>query len=144
MRGLRLRKQPVTKIEGVSKVLDSRPLEQAPSIISDTLSVESCSVGESAWRQPYEPPPVVSQSIVLAIGFFLFILASLWPPLILLVAYVASKLIPYSFRINDDASRRRQLFQEFSNDDEFPETLKQFPSHLCLEESYWINSRYVP
>jgi len=65
------------------------------------------------WSEPYEPPPIVTQSTVLAFGFFLFALASLWPPLILLVTYLLSKLVPYSFRINDDASTRRQLYREY-------------------------------
>jgi acylglycerol lipase len=75
------------------------------------------------------------------LGFFIFALALLWPPLILLCAYMASKLIPYSFRINDDASKRRQLFAEFSLDEDLPENFRQVPPHIHAQESYWINAR---
>jgi hypothetical protein len=95
----------------------------------------------SKWKDAYVPPPVINQSTILAIGFFLFVLASLWPPLILLFAYVASKLVPYSFRVNDDATTRRQLFAEFSREDDLPEEFKHVPSHVKLEESYWVNGR---
>jgi hypothetical protein len=50
----------------------------------------------SKWKKPYEPPPVIEQSTILIIGFLIFGLAVLWPPLILLVAYIVSKLVPYS------------------------------------------------
>jgi hypothetical protein len=75
------------------------------SNLSDATSVESTKAisttkgaakAVSKWKKPYEPPPVVDQSTVLIVGFLIFGLAVLWPPLILLVAYVASKLVPYS------------------------------------------------
>lgn len=93
------------------------------------------------WKGEYVPPPVVNQATILAIGCFLYVVAIVWPPLLLLVAYVASKLIPYSFRINDDASQRRQLFAEFSRQDDLPDKFKTIPSNIHLEESYWVNAR---
>jgi len=96
------------------------------------------------WAEPYEPPPIVPQSTILLFGFFIFLLGQIWPPLILLVTYVASKLVPYSFRANDDASARRQLFREFSRDnDDLPDNFKQIPADIQLEEGFWVNQRYV-
>lgn len=98
-----------------------------------------------AWTKPYEPPPVVSQSTILSVGFCMFVLAIIWPPLLLLFTYVASKLIPYSFRVNDDASKRRQLFAQFvQNASYHHERFLETPEHIQLEESYWINDRYAP
>ena len=93
--------------------------------------------------EPYEPPPVVSQSLILTIGFVLFLLAQIWPPLILLVAYVLSRLIPYSFRISDDAHVRRREYHTFLQNADLPLSLRQVPDDIVLEESYWQNSRYV-
>jgi hypothetical protein len=82
--------------------------EDKSSNLSDASSVESITKAAtsptsakaaapvSKWKKPYEPPPVVDQSTILIIGFLIFGLAVLWPPLILLVAYVVSKLVPYS------------------------------------------------
>jgi hypothetical protein len=74
--------------------------ETVPKLSDDAISVESTSTATAAavskWKKPYEPPPVVDQSTVLIIGFLIFGLAVLWPPLILLVAYIVSKLVPYS------------------------------------------------
>lgn len=108
---------------------------------SDELSVDSAS--SLKWSKPYDPAPVVDQSTILIIGFVLFILAAIWPPLILLVAYIASKLIPYSFRVNDDPATRRQLFAEFSREDDLPEEFKNPPADLTVEHGYWTNRRYV-
>jgi hypothetical protein len=122
----------------------SRITEEAPVI--DTASVDSSSIVDemaSRWRHYYNPAPVVRQSVILAAGLFIFILASIWPPLILLLAYLLSKLIPYSFRENDDASNRRQLFSDFCRDEDLPELFKQIPETISLEETYIVNDRYV-
>jgi hypothetical protein len=70
------------------------------SNLNGAISVKSTTptkaVKVSKWKKTYEPPPVVDQSTVLIIGFLIFGLAVIWPPLILLVAYVVSKLVPYS------------------------------------------------
>jgi hypothetical protein len=93
--------------------------------------------------EPYEPPPVVSQSLILTVGFVLFLLAYIWPPLILLVAYLVSRLIPYSFRLSDDASVRRRDYHTFLQTADLPLSLRQVPDDVVLEERYWQNSRYV-
>jgi hypothetical protein len=98
---------PVEPIKAVAKLDTQEAEEDSASNISDAISVESTSLTKakagkatvkavSKWTKPYEPPPVIEQSTVLIIGFLIFGLAVLWPPLILLVAYVVSKLVPYS------------------------------------------------
>lgn len=109
---------------------------------ADAASVESSS-RKPTWEQPYVGRPLVDRSTILAIGFFIFALAMIWPPLILLFAYIASKLIPYSFRENDDAVVRRQLFAQFAQDEDHPERFRNIHKYVNLEESYWTNERYV-
>ena len=64
--------------------------------------------------------------------------------LILLFAYIASKLIPYSFRENDDAATRRELYKQFCQEEDLPERFKDIDNFVNVEESYWTNARYVP
>lgn len=108
---------------------------------SDELSVDSAA--SQKWSQPYEPAPVVDQSTILMAGFVVFVLTAIWPPLILLVAYIASKLIPYSFRTNDDPATRRRLFAEFAREDDLPDEFKHTPDNVKVEHGYWTNKRYV-
>jgi hypothetical protein len=96
------------------------------------------------WSARYTPPPVVSQSALLTIGLVCFLLAYVWPPLILLLAYVSSKLIPYSYRLNDDASYRRRLYKEFaSQEDSHPNHFYSPTDGITIDESFWVNDRYV-
>lgn len=95
----------------------------------------------SPWQKPYQPDPVVDQNTVLLGGFFLFGLAVMWPPLILLFAYVASKLIPYSFRTNDCPTTRRKLFAEFLQQKGLPNSYRSLRDRVSLEDNYWTNSR---
>jgi hypothetical protein len=96
------------------------------------------------WSARYTPPPVVSQSALLTIGLVCFVLAYVWPPLILLLAYVSSKLIPYSYRLNDDASYRRRLYKEFaSQEDSHPAHFYSPTDGITIDESFWVNDRYV-
>ena len=93
------------------------------------------------YQGPYDAGPVINQSTILAIGIFVFGLATIWPPLILLFAYVASKLIPYSFRVNDTVTERRKLFADFASQDNLPAEFKHIPDYIHLQESYWVNAR---
>ena len=135
-----LRKRPVGRIrvkeDNVPPLVTIRL--DSELTISTSASTESMASGVG---KAYVPPPLFSQTSVLLVGCFIFILATIYPPLILLCAYIASKLIPYSFRVNDDAASRRRLFAEFIKQDDLPEEFKQLPSHIQLEESYWVNSR---
>jgi len=95
--------------------------------------------------QQYEPEPVVTQSAILVLGFLIFAMAYIWPPLILLVAYMASRLIPYCFRTNDDACCRRMLFQQFRNNNTYrawlPRDFCESPTDIVTEERFWVNKR---
>jgi hypothetical protein len=84
--------------EGDSASNDANSVEsnKAPTLTKAKAAKAAAVKAVSKWKKPYEPPPVVDQSTVLIIGFLIFGLAVLWPPLILLVAYVCSKLVPYS------------------------------------------------
>lgn len=86
-------------------------------------------------------PPSIEQSTVLMLGTGLFLLALVWPPLILVVTYLLSILLPYAFRVNDDAASRRILFQKFSKEKDLPQDWKCIPPHIDLTESYWPNAR---
>lgn len=116
----------------------SRTPETVPSLVE---CPEAVAATGNDWSGPYEPTPVISQSTILLLGAILFVIASYWPPLLLLVAYVVSKIIPYSFRSNDDAVTRRTLFAEFTRQEDLPESFKSVPKSIQLEESYWVNNR---
>jgi hypothetical protein len=90
----------ITESAKPTKAVEKLDKQETTSVESPTIT--KAKAGKSAvkpvskWKKPYEPPPVIEQSTVLIIGFLIFGLAVLWPPLILLVAYVVSKLVPYS------------------------------------------------
>jgi hypothetical protein len=134
----------------------------------DTVSVDSSHVSNSwwnswgipswyygrgtrylGWDRPYDCPPKLHHHVIWMLGLFVFVLALLWPPLILLWTYLASKLIPYTIRENDDAARRRELYSQFVNPEinahyeELPEKFRNIHQYVDLEESYWTNERYV-
>jgi hypothetical protein len=141
-----LRRKPKVQFDCV-EVLRQAHEDSAPRPIqvSDSASVESSSLDEilSRFSQPFEPAPIVPQSVVLCTGVLVFLLALIWPPLILLVTYICSKLIPYSFRENDEASSRRQLFHEFSKEEDLPDNFKLMPDQIRFEEEYIVNERCV-
>lgn len=124
-----------------------KPAEVIPPVVScDNDAVES--LGDSSQKArdfstPYVPPPMVRQSTIMGFGIFVFLLGMIWPPLILLIAYICSKLVPYSFRENDDPTTRRELFHQFSQDDTLPDRFKNIETYVQFEESYWVNERYV-
>ncbi|KAG7355862.1 acylglycerol lipase [Nitzschia inconspicua] len=91
----------------------------------------------------FDPPPLISSSAILGTGFFLFVLAMIWPPLVLLVGFVASLVVPYSYRVNDDGPSRRLMMQQFLEND--PIAIKRsnaFPEDkVRLVSSFWKNPR---
>lgn len=96
---------------------------------------------DTRWQKPYHPAPVVDQITILVWGFVLFGLSLIWPPLILLFAYGASKLIPYSFRTNDCPATRRKLFAEFVQQATLPDSYRLLRNRVKLVDSYWSNQR---
>jgi pimeloyl-ACP methyl ester carboxylesterase len=89
----------------------------------------------------FDPPPLISSSTILGWGIFLFIVAKIWPPLLLVVTLIATKLIPYIFRVNDHGPSRRKMMKQFLRDDPFAkQRMAMFPSNeVTVEESYWSN-----
>ncbi|KAL3800805.1 hypothetical protein HJC23_001642 [Cyclotella cryptica] len=85
------------------------------------------------------PKPRIAASAIISIGITSFILASIWPPLLLAVAIFLSVSIPYSFRVNDSGEARRRLWNEFLMRKDLPEALKC--RDVDLEEKYWVNNR---
>jgi hypothetical protein len=117
------------------------PSDKPPEISCDmdAASVESSTPADSG---THVGQPVLDSATVVGIGFLLLTLAVVWPPLLLVVAYGASKLISYSFRDNDDATIRRQLYAQFSQEsDELPERFRNIHKYVRLEESFWTNER---
>jgi hypothetical protein len=132
-------------------ISDDEPEDEFPAAVSseDGASVDSGSATASSrrhyrqWNTAYEPQPIVDRISIWVAGAFLFLLAMVWPPLILLFAYLASKLVPYSFRENDEACARRRLYRQFSQSEHMPEIYRQAPVKFNLEERFWPNERYV-
>ena len=89
------------------------------------------------------PPPSITQTRCLAIGFGIFIVASIWPPLVLLAAFVLSQFLPYMLRVNDDPESRRRFYREFQKrqDPQIPEEWRATPEDIILKERYWVNDR---
>lgn len=93
--------------------------------------------------QTYEPPPLFHTTTVFAFGAVIVVLANIWTPLALLFVWCAARLQRYFFRVNDEPSSRRRLLKEFQRKDQLTAPLRQIPRGVKVEESYWVNRRYV-
>jgi len=89
----------------------------------------------------HDPKPLIERSTVFMVGFVIFVLAIIWPPLILLVTYMASILMPYSFRVNDSAVARRKLLDKFEKEDTISASMREIPDNVNIVNGYWTNSR---
>lgn len=107
----------------------------------EMVAKNGTSAAENDNNDGYIPPPVISRSTILAIGFGIFLLATIWPPLILMVTYLLSILVPYSWRVNDDPTSRRRLFTEFRRDADLPAAYRLTDNEVVIEERYWVNQR---
>mmetsp|Transcript_4697 Transcript_4697/g.9076 ORF Transcript_4697/g.9076 Transcript_4697/m.9076 type:complete len:380 (-) Transcript_4697:455-1594(-) len=85
------------------------------------------------------PRPRITGSKIITIGCLLFVVAQIYPPLILLVTAILAIFVPYVFRDNDDGESRRRLWVEFLKKDDLPEELKC--KDVDMEENYWVNDR---
>lgn len=130
---------------------------------SNTTSDDETNIGKMntasflAPRDMEALKPSIGPNSIIAIGFTLYLCAIIWPPLLLLLTYILSKLIPYCFLKNDDAVTRRKLWRtmEFQaregqrldgtkNNYLQRERFKiLFPDTklINLEENYWVNER---
>jgi len=124
-----------------SSVQNSSSPSQTEVAADEGSDTGSSTTKKPRWKGAYEPAPMVDQDTVLYWGFFLFCLSVVWPPLILFFAYIASKIIPYSYRTNDCPANRRKLFAEFAKQDDLPENFRNIPDGIELEDSYWANER---
>lgn len=86
--------------------------------------------------------PVLSSSSIIISGVIVYIIAYIYPPLIILVAYLISQILPYLFHANnDDATARRKYWKTFAEGPCVPEEWKDIPNRVKLKEEYWINAR---
>ncbi|GMH55445.1 hypothetical protein TrRE_jg2046 [Triparma retinervis] len=83
--------------------------------------------------------PTFSGSSILTAGFILFGLATIWPPLILICAFLTSKFLSYTNLSNDEAPARRRWWASLKSSG-LPPWLAVPPS-VDHRESYWVNSR---
>jgi len=85
----------------------------------------------------------VKPSVVIILGILVYVAAEIWPPFILLVTLLLAKLLPYCYRVNDDAVSRRKFWRQFEQygNNEWNGILKPNPEEVTLKESYWINQR---
>lgn len=93
--------------------------------------------------QTYEPPPIFTTTSVFIFGAIIIILTSIWTPLALIFLWAAARFQRYCFRINDEPSTRRRLLKSFQRIDRLTAPLRQVPHGIKVEESYWVNRRYV-
>jgi hypothetical protein len=120
-----------------SKPPKDSTMKEAPS----ASTVDDLKEELSSREDTYVAPPLVGPTEILIAGSVLFGLALVWPPLILLVAYLISKLVPYCYRVTDDASKRRQLITKFEKEDQVSAHLRVIPPDVNIEQKYWTNSR---
>lgn len=95
-----------------------------------------------------EPPPSkpwVTSTPILIAGTFIYLLARLWLPSLLILTLILSKFIPHFFRLNDHGDTRRRLWKSWSMDEERPDEWKpeSIDKNMILKESYWMNQRLV-
>ena len=100
-----------------------------------------CSENAADYYNEFEPPPLVTRGTVLALGVFMFVLAMIWPPLLLVLAYVASLVIPYSYRVNDEAAARRMMVHKFMQEDQISKDRSVLHENVDLQSGYWMNQR---
>lgn len=89
----------------------------------------------------FAAPSTISATTIWMIGISLFLLAKIWPPLVLIATYAVAVFVPHNFRVNDDAVVRRQMMNQFEKEDEIAKHLRTIPSNVRLESGYWANER---
>eukprot|EP00521_Asterionellopsis_glacialis_P012182 CAMPEP_0195306774 /NCGR_PEP_ID=MMETSP0707-20130614/37371_1 /TAXON_ID=33640 /ORGANISM="Asterionellopsis glacialis, Strain CCMP134" /LENGTH=387 /DNA_ID=CAMNT_0040371001 /DNA_START=14 /DNA_END=1177 /DNA_ORIENTATION=+ len=89
------------------------------------------------------PPPRITQTHFLTIGFSVYVIASIWPPLLLIATFFLSQFVPYCVRVNDDPESRRRFYREFQkrNDPNVPKDWQHTPPDIVLKERYVVNDR---
>eukprot|EP00804_Cyclotella_cryptica_P016438 CCRYP_004676-RC/>CCRYP_004676-RC protein AED:0.27 eAED:0.27 QI:62/1/1/1/0.83/0.71/7/2540/217 len=85
------------------------------------------------------PPPRITSTQVLTIGFGAFAAALIWPPILLIIALLLASCVPKMFFERDHAEHRRRLYRDFLKRDDLPAELQC--NDVVLKEGYWTNSR---
>ncbi|GMI11938.1 hypothetical protein TrVE_jg12545 [Triparma verrucosa] len=83
----------------------------------------------------------ISSTTVCLWGVFLYVVAQIYPPLILVVAFVASKFTSAVYKSNDSGENRRKAWTKMISDPSTCPDWFETPSDISYEESYWVNSR---
>jgi hypothetical protein len=150
-------KQSSLSLPPVTPIVDQH---DSCSIDSDGVGGISSSVSSKSkhriWgsNTVFIPQPLIESSVILYVGCILFVLAYIWPPLIILAFIIIHKFLSHCFRENDFGIQRRQLFQQFITNayDTLPISYKSLidengnnhpNSHVRIEHGYWKNARYV-
>ena len=78
------------------------------------------------------PPARISQTRCLLIGVAIYAAATVWPPLILIAAFILGQFLPYALRVNDDPESRRRFYREFQKRDDpnVPEDWRKTPDDI--------------
>mmetsp|Transcript_18964 Transcript_18964/g.44912 ORF Transcript_18964/g.44912 Transcript_18964/m.44912 type:complete len:388 (+) Transcript_18964:153-1316(+) len=89
------------------------------------------------------PPARISQTRCLFIGVAIYAAATVWPPLILIAAFILGQFLPYALRVNDDPESRRRFYREFQKRDDpnVPEDWRKTPDDIVVKERYFVNDR---
>jgi hypothetical protein len=149
----------------LSLTLEKQKSDAATNSSEDEMNIGKMNIGKmntTAFLAPRDIEalkPCIGPNTIISIGFILYLCAIIWPPLLLLLTYILSKLIPYCFLKNDDAVTRRTLWRtmEFKAREGIAmDATKQnydylhrerfkilFPDKnlINLEEKYWVNER---
>ncbi len=137
----------VNAIEIVSSTVETEEFLLHPHSrkSSNGVSVPPTPTGQSKVRkvQVYQPPPLLHTTTVFAFGSMIVLLTSVWMPLGLILVWVVARLQNYIFRVNDDPSARRVLLKEFQRHDTLTAPFRHIPRGMTVEETYWVNRRYV-
>ena len=109
----------------------------------EVTTPKTSSKRSKAQVQTYEPPPMLTTTSVFVFGSLIIVLASIWTPLAVVFVWIAARFQRYCFRINDEPSNRRRLLKEFQRTNQLTAPLRHVPDGVRVEESYWVNRRYV-
>lgn len=131
------------KVVTEKEIEECRGREKPPELVALALTAPKTATRSKPQVQTYEPPPIFTTTTVFVFGGVIIVLASIWTPLALVFVWIAARFQRYCFRINDEPSTRRRLLKDFQRTDLLTAPLRKIPDGVKVEESYWVNRRYV-
>jgi hypothetical protein len=131
------------KVVTEKEIEECRGREKPPVLVALALTTPKTATRSKPQVQTYEPPPIFTTTTVFVFGGVIIVLASIWTPLALVFVWIAARFQRYCFRINDEPSTRRRLLKDFQRTDLLTAPLRKIPDGVKVEESYWVNRRYV-